>query len=93
MAPDVRQILSDNNVEAVVTFAMPPEISACLMMHVENDTWVAAVGGNEGILPGRSEEDIMRFAREVCGQQSVPGYTGIACTDCTTLYRAITFRT
>jgi hypothetical protein len=62
----VERILADNKVQAVATFAAPPvSTTACLLFQVEGGMWMAAVGGNEGVYPGRSEEDVMRFAREV----------------------------
>jgi hypothetical protein len=52
-------------VHAVISFGGPPETTACLLFHVEGDMWVAAVGGNEGVYPDRSEEAVMLFAVEV----------------------------
>lgn len=79
------QALSDGSVHAVITFGGPPETTACLLFHVEGDNWIAAVGGNEGVYPKGTEEDVMRFAREVRARALHSG------TDCTTLCTSMCF--
>lgn len=67
--PKVEKILDDNGVQSVITFSAPPKVTAFLLMRVEGGMCIASVGGNEGHFPkGRDEEDLLRFAREVCVQ-------------------------
>jgi hypothetical protein len=63
--PKVEKVLLDNNVPAMVTLAMPPQRTQAILMRVEDGLWMAGVAGNEGTYPGRSEQDVMRFAQEV----------------------------
>jgi hypothetical protein len=66
LAPEVQQVLDDNNIHFIVSLAAPPNcVTASLIQHIEGGLWLASLGGNEGRYPGTDHEELMRFAREV----------------------------
>lgn len=66
LAPEVEQVLDDNNIQYIVTLAAPPDcVTASLIQRIEGGLCIASLGGNEGRYPGTDHEELMRFAQEV----------------------------
>lgn len=74
LSPEVQHTLDDNDIKLVATFPAPPKFTSeragtlFIMLRVENDMWIVACGGGEGANPGKDEESIQKFAREVRGE-------------------------
>jgi hypothetical protein len=61
----VEKVLDDNKVQAVVTLANAPSVTASILLRIEGGLCIASLGGNEGKYPGTDHEELMKFAREV----------------------------
>jgi hypothetical protein len=61
----VEGILDENDVQAVVTLANAPTVTASILLRIEGGLCIASLGGNEGQYPGTDHEKLMKFAQEV----------------------------
>jgi len=53
LGPEVDTMLKQANINGVVCVASPSEPTFGIMFKLEDDTWMAAMGGSNNIHPGR----------------------------------------
>jgi len=66
LAPEVDNMLKQANLYGINCMSSPSQPTFGLLLRLENDTWMAGVGGSNNIHPGRKDEELLEFAEQVC---------------------------
>lgn len=59
-------MLKQANLYGIICSASPSQPTFGLLFRLENDTWMAALGGSNNIHPGKKDEELLEFAEQVC---------------------------